>query len=46
VKKNNIDRGYYASGHMVYIDQAQAAKYHADLAAFVRASVPGSGGTK
>ena len=31
VRKNNISRGYYASGHMVYIDQKEAAKYHADL---------------
>jgi carboxypeptidase C (cathepsin A) len=40
VKKNNIDLGYYASGHMVYVDQASAAKYHADLVKFVRSSLP------
>ena len=40
VKKNNISLGYYASGHMVYIDQTAAAKYHADLAKFVRDSLP------
>ncbi len=36
VKKNNISLGYYESGHMVYIDQPSAAKYHADLAKFVK----------
>ena len=36
VRKNNIFRGYYESGHMVYIDQAEAAKYHADLVKFVK----------
>jgi carboxypeptidase C (cathepsin A) len=36
VRKNNISRGYYESGHMVYIDQAEAAKYHADLVKFVK----------
>jgi carboxypeptidase C (cathepsin A) len=40
VKKNNIFRGYYESGHMVYIDLPVAAKYHADLAAFVKAALP------
>jgi carboxypeptidase C (cathepsin A) len=36
IKKNNITLGYYESGHMVYIDQPSAAKYHADLVKFVR----------
>jgi carboxypeptidase C (cathepsin A) len=36
VKKNNISLGYYESGHMVYIDQPSAAKYHADLVKFVQ----------
>lgn len=40
VRKNNISRGYYASGHMVYIDQVQAAKYHADLVKFVKGALP------
>jgi len=40
VRKNNIHLGYYASGHMVYIDQVEAAKYHADLVKFVQASLP------
>lgn len=40
IKKNNISTGYYESGHMVYIDQHAAAKYHADLAKFVQDSVP------
>ncbi len=40
VKKNNISLGYYESGHMVYIDQPAAAKYHADLVKFVQASLP------
>jgi carboxypeptidase C (cathepsin A) len=40
IKKNNIFLGYYESGHMVYIDQPTAAKYHADLVKFVRASLP------
>ena len=40
IKKNNIDLGYYESGHMVYIDLPSAAKYHADLEKFVRASLP------
>jgi len=40
IRKNNIQLGYYASGHMVYIDQTAAAKYHADLVKFVQASLP------
>ena len=40
IKKNNISMGYYESGHMVYIDSAAAAKYHADLVKFVQASLP------
>jgi carboxypeptidase C (cathepsin A) len=40
IKKNNISFGYYESGHMVYIDQAAASKYHADLAKFVKGAVP------
>ena len=40
VRKNNISLGYYASGHMVYIDQKEAAKYHADLVRFVRSALP------
>ena len=40
VKKNNISVGYYEAGHMVYIDQPSAAKFHADLEKFVRASLP------
>jgi carboxypeptidase C (cathepsin A) len=40
VRKNNISVGYYESGHMVYIDQATAARYHADLVKFVRDAVP------
>jgi carboxypeptidase C (cathepsin A) len=40
IKKNNISTGYYESGHMVYIDLPSAAKYHADLEKFVKASLP------
>jgi len=40
IRKNNISTGYYEAGHMVYIDQSAAAKYHADLEKFVQASVP------
>jgi carboxypeptidase C (cathepsin A) len=40
IKKNNISLGYYESGHMVYIDLPTAAKYHADLVAFVKSSLP------
>jgi carboxypeptidase C (cathepsin A) len=40
VKKNNISTGYYESGHMVYIDQAVAAKYHADLEKFAKGALP------
>jgi carboxypeptidase C (cathepsin A) len=40
IKKNNISTGYYEAGHMVYIDQPSAAKYHADLVKFVQASLP------
>ena len=40
VKKNNISMGYYESGHMVYIDQPAAAKYHADLVKFVQGALP------
>jgi carboxypeptidase C (cathepsin A) len=38
--KREFQTGYYASGHMVYIDLAVAAKYHADLEKFVKASLP------
>src|SRR5262249_35481101 len=40
VKKNNISTGYYESGHMVYIDQAVAAKKHADPEKFVQGALP------
>jgi carboxypeptidase C (cathepsin A) len=40
IRKNNISWGHYESGHMVYIDQPSAAKYHADLVKFVQASLP------
>jgi len=40
VRKNNISTGYYESGHMVYIDQPAAAKYHADLEKFVASALP------
>lgn len=40
VRKSNISTGYYESGHMVYIDQAAAAKYHTDLAKFVQGALP------
>ena len=40
IRKNNIPLGYYESGHMVYIDQPSAAKYHADLVKFVQDSLP------
>jgi carboxypeptidase C (cathepsin A) len=40
VKKNNIMTGYYESGHMVYIDQTAAEKYHKDLERFVQGAVP------
>lgn len=40
VRKNNISLGYYESGHMVYIEQRSAAKYHADLVKFVQDSLP------
>jgi carboxypeptidase C (cathepsin A) len=40
VKKNNISVGYYEAGHMVYIDQPSAAKYHADLVKFVQGAMP------
>jgi carboxypeptidase C (cathepsin A) len=40
VKKNNISMGYYEAGHMVYIDQPSAAKYHADLEKFVQGALP------
>ncbi len=40
VKKNNISAGYYEAGHMVYIDQPSAAKYHADLERFVAGALP------
>jgi carboxypeptidase C (cathepsin A) len=40
IKKNNISKGYYEAGHMVYIDAAASAKYHADLAKFVQGAMP------
>jgi carboxypeptidase C (cathepsin A) len=40
IKKNNIMTGYYESGHMVYIDQTAAAKYHKDLERFVEGALP------
>ncbi len=40
IKQHNISLGYYESGHMVYIDQKAAGKYHADLVKFVEASLP------
>ncbi|MGA7236046.1 MAG: peptidase S10 [Bryobacteraceae bacterium] len=40
IKKNNISTGYYEAGHMVYIDQPSAAKYHADLVKFVEGALP------
>ena len=36
----NSSTGNYESGHMVYIDQAASAKYHADLVKFVQGAVP------
>jgi carboxypeptidase C (cathepsin A) len=42
IRKNNISRGYYEAGHMVYIDQPTAVKYHADLVKFVRDALPKS----
>jgi len=39
VKKNNISTVYYESGHMVYIDQMAAAKYHKDLEKFVEGAL-------
>jgi carboxypeptidase C (cathepsin A) len=38
--KKNFQTGYYASGHMVYIDLKVAEKYHADLEKFVKSSLP------
>jgi carboxypeptidase C (cathepsin A) len=40
IKTHNISVGYYESGHMVYIDQPSATRYHADLVKFVQASLP------
>ncbi|HEX3876356.1 MAG TPA: peptidase S10 [Bryobacteraceae bacterium] len=40
IRKHSISRGYYESGHMVYIDSTAAAKYHADLVKFVDGAVP------
>lgn len=40
IKKTHIQKGYYESGHMVYIDQPSATKYHADLTKFVHDSLP------
>ena len=40
IKKNNISKGYYEAGHMVYIDATAAAKYHADLVKFVQGAMP------
>ena len=40
VKKNNVTTGYYESGHMVYIDQKVAAKYHEDLEKFAKSALP------
>jgi carboxypeptidase C (cathepsin A) len=40
IRKNNTATGYYEAGHMVYIDQPSAAKYHADLVKFAQASMP------
>jgi len=40
IKTNNISWGHYESGHMVYIDLPTAAKYHADLVAFVKSALP------
>lgn len=40
IKKNNISMGYYEAGHMVYIDQPSAARYHSDLVKFVQSSLP------
>jgi len=40
IKKNSISTGYYEAGHMVYIDQPSAAKYHGDLVRFVQAALP------
>ena len=37
---DRITMAYYESGHMVYIDQPAAAKYHADLVKFVEGAVP------
>jgi carboxypeptidase C (cathepsin A) len=40
VKQKNISVGYYASGHMVYIDQRAAGQYHDDLVKFVKSALP------
>jgi carboxypeptidase C (cathepsin A) len=40
VKKNNIMTGHYESGHMVYIDQKVAEKYHADMEKFAKSALP------
>jgi carboxypeptidase C (cathepsin A) len=40
IRSHNISLGYYEAGHMVYIDQPSAARYHADLVKFVQASLP------
>ncbi len=33
--KSNIRRGYYAAGHMMYLDEASRKKLHADVAKFI-----------
>ncbi|MDE3198875.1 MAG: peptidase S10 [Acidobacteriota bacterium] len=40
IRKHNIETGYYEAGHMVYIDQPSAARYHNDLVRFVKDSLP------
>lgn len=34
--KSNIRKGYYASGHMIYLDSDSRRKLHDDLASFLR----------
>jgi carboxypeptidase C (cathepsin A) len=36
--RKNVSFDYYASGHMVYIDQKQHDKMHQDVDAFINSS--------
>lgn len=40
IREHGIETGHYASGHMVYVDLKAATQFHADLAKFVKDSVP------